>query len=74
MTAADTERLSHLLEDAVHDGAIGDVLHALWQTCERAGKRGDFEVEIAHLTGEDVSIASPYGHGHGQLPFFPVTG
>lgn len=72
MTAADTERLSHLLEDAVHDGAVGDVLHALWETCERAGKRGAFEREVRHLTGGDVTIRSPYGEG--QLPFFPVTG
>lgn len=72
MTAADTERLSHLLEDAVHDGAVGDVLHALWQTCERAGKRSDFQEAVQTVVSQEVTLR--HRARDEQLPFFPVTG
>ena len=55
--------------------AIGDVLHALWQTCERAGRTTDFViaansmVDAVERTGV---VRAPKGVC--QLPFFPVTG
>lgn len=74
MTRDDTQRLSHLLEDAVHDGAIGDVLHLLWETCERSGRRDELVSAVDRMADVPVAVGRVRPpKGPEQTAFFPVT-